>query len=121
MSDDQVADAPTFERIADDLLLRGRRIVTYNADFDPGHPANELAFPGGFARGWDAARAVMRQQHWRCAITVCGLCRGTQTTTDRMVAALAGGIHTARRLPPVWTLRRMAEDQANSRAVSEKR
>lgn len=117
MSDDQVADAPTFEQIADDLLvlLRGRRIVTYNADFDSGILQNELArLAGGFARGWDAARAVMRQQHWRCAMTLYAAYVGEYSDYHGSYRwqPLAGGDHTALGdcRACLETLRRMAED-----------
>lgn len=73
ITEDRVADAPTFDQIADALmdLLAFRRIVTYNASFDQGILQNELLRLGG---GWDvtyaraASQLALKRPRWRCAM-----------------------------------------------------
>jgi hypothetical protein len=89
ITDEQVRDAPTFAQIEPELaaVLRGRRIVTYNASFDREILRNELMRlyepareprPQGYEAlvGWsDAYRAAseradawLRGRRWRCAM-----------------------------------------------------
>lgn len=69
LTEEQLQDAPTFKQIADDLttLLRGRRIVIYNADFDRAVLVREVLRQHG--SGWRAAIAFwQRGYRWRCAM-----------------------------------------------------
>jgi DNA polymerase III epsilon subunit-like protein len=75
ISDEQVKDAPTFERIAEELLelLRGKRIVTYNADFDRRILVNEFRRldrhePTRRSWAWGHRPAWDRGMAWRCAM-----------------------------------------------------
>lgn len=73
ISDAQLAHAPTFEQIADQVLdtLAGRRVVTYNAAFDHGILQNELVRLAGGWRviyAYHAAVEVLRRPRWRCAM-----------------------------------------------------
>lgn len=64
ITEDRVADAPTFEAIEPQLraVLRGRRVVTYNAAFDRGILRNEIARLGVYGDRW------LRPRRWRCAM-----------------------------------------------------
>ncbi len=73
ITDETLEHAPTFDQIADDLLdlLRGRRVVTYNASFDHGILQNELirlAGGHGVTYAYHAAYEVLRRPRWRCAM-----------------------------------------------------
>lgn len=83
ITDEQLSTAPTFSAIADDVtaLLRGRRVVTYNASFDRGIFQNEIARlarqeaeAGGLlgmeahSFGLQAVRTWCKAIRWRCAM-----------------------------------------------------
>lgn len=73
ITDAQLAAAPTFAQIADQVLglLSGRRVVTYNASFDQGILQNELlrlAGGGNVTYAYHAAREALRRPRWRCAM-----------------------------------------------------
>jgi len=102
LTEEQLASAPTFEQIADDVLaiLRGRRVVTYNAAFDQGILRNELLRLAG---GWDtryayhAAREALRRPRWRCAMELYAQYIGDWSDyhQDYTFQRLPGGDHTA--------------------------
>jgi DNA polymerase III epsilon subunit-like protein len=102
LTEDQLAGAPTFAQIADDLaaLLRGRRVVTYNADFDRGILRNELHRLAGEVSIADRALFAdrwLRPDRWRCAMELYATWIGDWSERRRSFRwyPLPGGDHTA--------------------------
>jgi DNA polymerase III epsilon subunit-like protein len=102
LTEADLKDAPTFAQIADEVLavLRGRRVVTYNAAFDRGILDNEVVRLAG---GWNvryayhAAREVFRRPRWRCAMELYAQFYGdwSERHGDYRWQPLPGGDHTA--------------------------
>lgn len=101
ITEDRVADAPTFDQIEPQLLaaLRGRRIVTYNASFDSGILWNEVArlHTAGEQSGYRAADAWKRRTRWRCAMELYAQFYGDWSDYHGSYRwqPLPGGDHTA--------------------------
>lgn len=102
ITDEQLATAPAFEYIADELLplLIGRRVVTYNADFDSGILRNELRrLAGGYSSRYadDAVLAILGRMRWRCAMELYAQFCGDWSDYhgDFRYQPLPGGDHSA--------------------------
>lgn len=71
---EMLKDAPTARQIWPQIeaVLRGRRVVTYNAEFDAGILRNEFTrITGGeWYAAYDAAIHWSRRVRWRCAMEV---------------------------------------------------
>lgn len=98
ITEDRVADAPTFDQIAAELLavLRGRRIVTYNADFDQAVLQREVMRKYDY--GWrQAIDFWQRGYRWRCAMELYAQFYGdwSEHHGDYRWQPLPGGDHTA--------------------------
>lgn len=111
ITQEQVAGAPTFAALSDQLteLLRGRRVVSYNAAFDSGilyREIERLALEGGgnlldeaasriWARG--QAEAWTESIRWRCAMKLYAAWVGDWSDHhgDYRFQALPGGNHSA--------------------------
>jgi len=97
ISADQVTDAPTARQLWPQIdgLLRGRRVVTYNAEFDSGILKNEhIRLTGG---GWKDAISWSRRIRWRCAMELYAQFCGDWSDYhgDYRWQPLPGGDHTA--------------------------
>lgn len=102
ITEDRVASSPTFGQIADELLamLAGRRVVTYNADFDRGILQNELlrlAGDWGVRYAYEAAQAALKRPRWRCAMELYAQFYGDWSDYhgNYRWQRLPGGDHTA--------------------------
>jgi DNA polymerase-3 subunit epsilon len=98
ITEDRVADAPTFAQIADDIvaLLRGRRIVIYNADFDRTVLQREVMRKRDY--GWRQAIDFWKKGYrWRCAMELYAQFYGDWSDYhgDYRWQRLPGGDHTA--------------------------
>jgi DNA polymerase-3 subunit epsilon len=97
ITEDRVANAPTARQIWPQIeaLLRGRRVVTYNAEFDSGILQHEqIRITGG---GWKAAIQWSRRIRWRCAMELYAQFYGdwSERHGDYRWQPLPGGDHTA--------------------------
>jgi DNA polymerase III epsilon subunit-like protein len=97
ITEDQLANAPTACQIWPQIeaLLRGWRVVTYNAEFDSGILKHEhIRITGG---GWNAAREWSRRIRWRCAMELYAQFCGDWSDYhgDYRWQKLPGGDHTA--------------------------
>ena len=100
ITDAQVQDAPTFGQIEAQLLavLRGKRVVTYNADFDRARIASEpYRLFGWSVEGGRRATAWIRPRRWCCAMEVYAAFCGDWSDYhgDYRWQPLPGGDHTA--------------------------
>lgn len=98
ISDEQLADAPTFEQIEPQLaaMLRGRRIITYNASFDLGILRNEIHRLTGANEAAELNR-WLRPRRWHCAMELYAIWFGEWSDYHGSYRRqpLAGGDHSA--------------------------
>jgi hypothetical protein len=107
---EQVANAPTFAELADQIsaLLHGKRVVTYNAEFDEGILRNEIhryahakasrfGMPAPFHWAWNEAIHWNRLIRWRCAMKLYAVYHGeySEYHEDYQSQSLPGGDHSA--------------------------
>lgn len=95
ITDAELATAPTFTALSDRVLrlLRGRRVVTYNADFDANTLYNEVAR----LTGYRTAETWRRSVRWRCAMELYAQWYGDWSDRHQSYRwqPLAGGDHSA--------------------------
>lgn len=110
ISNADVDNAPTYEQIADqiDAILKGKRVITYNAAFDSGVIANELArryitqtgesdFFNALSKARAKAKHSLRTKAWRCAMELYAVWWGEWSVYHESYKyqRLPGGNHSA--------------------------